>query len=324
MAYTFPHIENADIILKEKCLNGIDSRFDVDKREKALIGLGEELAIIRNQDSASGFIAVKNAFDAVNAETDEFCVRGTLSSLLINYVLGLSEIDPINCSPKLYPEIVYSIKGDRLPWFEFNVTPDLHRRLFEYFDNYPGNDTVTNRYDEQNEFVGIYIGEIYEGNYLDAGFYDAFSIGYMKVENEEEISKKILSNDIINICKPQTLEDYVKCFGFIHGTGVWEDNEEMLFKAGNVAFADLIANREDVYEYLLDHGVERQMAFTISEYVRKGKVRRSGWKDDMLDAMYNADIPQWFIDVSGKIGYLFTRAQAMSFLKHYCDITNNK
>lgn len=322
MAFELPRINDADDILRDRCLKGIEQRFDKDQKEKALIRIEEELNIIRNQGSASEFVAVINAFDAVDAQASEFCIRGTIPSLLITYAIGLSEVDPIDCSPNLYPEICYSIKGDRLPWFEFRVTPELQSRLFEYFDNYPGDDPVRRKCDGINRPIGVYIGEIDEGTATGGYMYDTFSIEFREVDNWEERLDRILNDEIFDICKPKSLEEHVKCLSFMHSTGAWEDNAEILFREGNIPFNDLISNREDVYEYLFNHGVDRAMAFTISEYVRKGRAKYKGWKYDMLQAMVGANISQWFIESCEKIQYLSIRAHEMNFAMKYYNEQN--
>ena len=96
-----------------------------------------------------------------------------------------------------------------------------------------------------------------------------------------------------------------------------KDNLLILFKEKSIPLKDLIACREDVYEYMRDHGITDEVAYEIAESVRKGKVKRKGWPEDMNDAMVKADIPNWYLVSCQMIGYLFPRAHIMEWNKTF-------
>lgn len=74
------------------------------------------------------------------------------------------------------------------------------------------------------------------------------------------------------------------------------------------------ASREDVRDFLMDHGIDEEMAFQMSERVRKGKVHCRGWTVEMTKAMDDASIPDWFREGCKKILFLSKRT-------HYCEPT---
>lgn len=314
-----PQFEDADNKLRDICIMGVYDKYTGDRLEDALVRIESELKIIKQQGSALRFITVINAFHAVDAKLGEYCLRGTTPSLLISYVAGLSDVDPLYCRPRLYPEFCYGINGDKIPWFEFNVSADLHKRLFEHFDNYPGDEVVSRKYDSKGQLIGVYMGGTDEASAPKSDSHSTFSINYVKIDNEYEQKKRLLENVIVYQCQPQTLEEYVKCYGFEHGMGVWADNAELLYINGKIPFSELIANREDLYEYLLNHDIDKMMAFSITEYVRKGCVYRMGWEPTMLFDLYMAKIPNWLLKSCEKIKYLFTRAHAISLFYNYMD-----
>ena len=116
----------------------------------------------------------------------------------------------------------------------------------------------------------------------------------------------------------------MKCYGLAHGTNVWEGNAENLLKDGTLLPSELIADREDVYEYLIQHGFEKRAAFEIAESVRKGRIHKSGWKTEQLEALREKEVPEWFIESCKKIQYLFPRAHSMGYLKTYCNMGPEK
>ncbi len=317
MKQYYPYIENADKLLEEKCIEGIDKKYTGELKETALARIRAELNIVKGQGAASGFLVVLNALEACQAKAEEYCFRGTLASSLIVYAIGISDLDPLQAEPRLYMEFCYGLHGDRSPAFEMIVTKELQERLWKYFENNPGNEHVERKYDSLKKPVGVYIGDIEKdyapGDYLRDTFYINFTVA-----DESDLRSNLLNDEIIKVCRPKTLAEYVKCYGLEHSTDAWTDNQELLFKDGAVKFDELLGNREDVYEYLLDRGIEKEMAYTITEHVRKGKVKSFGWKPEMTDAMDRANIPNWFRKSCELIRYLFPRAHAMMRYKRFC------
>ncbi|MBR3058285.1 MAG: hypothetical protein IKG93_10015 [Clostridiales bacterium] len=79
-------------------------------------------------------------------------------------------------------------------------------------------------------------------------------------------------------------------------------NEEVLIKQ---------ASRQDVRDFLVEYGIDEEMAFSISEQVRKGhfssRVNPSIVPKVILDTLVTADVPEWFFEGCKKIMYLSDR-----------------
>jgi DNA polymerase III alpha subunit (gram-positive type) len=113
--------------------------------------------------------------------------------------------------------------------------------------------------------------------------------------------------------RPKNFSELVCISGFSHGTGVWLNNAQDLIKNGVVKLEDAISTRDDVMNYLIQHGVKPLTSFKVMENVRKGKGLEKGGSNNRaeLDA---AHVPQWFIDSCLKIGYLLPRAHAVAYV----------
>ena len=113
--------------------------------------------------------------------------------------------------------------------------------------------------------------------------------------------------------RPKNFSELVRISGFSHGTDVWLNNAQDLIKNGVVKLEDVISTRDDVMNYLIQHGVKPLTSFKVMENVRRGRGLEKGGSNNRaeLDA---AHVPQWFIDSCLKIGYLFPRAHAVAYV----------
>lgn len=118
--------------------------------------------------------------------------------------------------------------------------------------------------------------------------------------------------------KPKNFSELVRISGFSHGTNVWVGNAQDLIKSGTVKLEEAISTRDDVMNYLIEHGVDALISFKTMENVRKGKGLEKADKKGNLshneEAIRKAKVPEWFIDSCKKISYLFPRAHAVAYV----------
>lgn len=119
--------------------------------------------------------------------------------------------------------------------------------------------------------------------------------------------------------KPKTFSELVRISGFSHGTDVWLNNAQDLITSGTVPLKEAVSTRDDIMNYLIQHGIKPKTSFKVMENVRKGKgidkLNKAGQKTtDYEGELKEGHIPQWFIDSCHKIGYLFPRAHAVAYV----------
>ncbi|MCR5119434.1 MAG: PHP domain-containing protein [Lachnospiraceae bacterium] len=109
--------------------------------------------------------------------------------------------------------------------------------------------------------------------------------------------------------KPETFTDLIKIDAMSHGTEVWYGNQEEAVRNGEIKLSDCIASRDDIMLYLMGRNIDKNTAYQIMEYVRKGR----GLNSEHRKIMKEAGIPEWYIKACKKIKYLFPKAHAVSY-----------
>lgn len=130
------------------------------------------------------------------------------------------------------------------------------------------------------------------------------------------------ARNILNIVKPKNIEELIKISGLCHGTNVWNKNQDELIKANEIKIEDVIATRDDIFNYLVNLGIDRKTSYNIMEFVRKGKANKSKikgnerftkfaeqWKE-YQKIMKEHGVSKEFIEICSNIMYLFPKAHA--------------
>ena len=136
------------------------------------------------------------------------------------------------------------------------------------------------------------------------------------------------SINMLKTVKPTNFNDLVCMIGLAHGSGTWNYNANSLIKNGEAKIDEVISTREDLINYLVRKGIEKDLAYDITKFIIRGKPIKARYNKlfnpefnkEMLEKwneykkiMENHDIPEWYIKSCSKIEYLFTKSYAIGY-----------
>ena len=285
-----------------------------------------------------------------------YCFNGLENNLLLLYMLGLSNVNPvkhnlsyepyeisssstlnlsiINLPPQDFINTVHVCNCGNFRFFKGSFKKSEDEKMNEKVDNHyliiPSHSSpynMTFKYDESNRSEIDILSTVedyreFEDEYLTIRLDDKKFIfekdvdikNALHTEFEEEVSKQL---------KPKTVDDYVKVISLAHGTRVWKENQDELFKEGKIDIHSVISNREDVYEYLIQHSIKHDIAIDIVKQMSKARTSSSNelWQK-YVDIMKEHNCDEMFIGIISKVLYIFGRGQAVSECLYELDETN--
>ena len=111
--------------------------------------------------------------------------------------------------------------------------------------------------------------------------------------------------------KPKRYSDIIRISSMLHG--IWECDPFEYIRDAGISISEYIGTRDDIMIYLISKGVSRKAAFSIMEWVRKGKANRYGLKAEWIEEMQKAGIPDRYMNYMEDILYLFPKAHSASY-----------
>ena len=111
-----------------------------------------------------------------------------------------------------------------------------------------------------------------------------------------------------DIPEPESVADLISLFGLSYSAGAWDEVTAYMIDEMGYSLFDMIAYRDDVYRYLLDHGFLEKDAWRGMNRVRKG-LDFPVITDEMLQAR-----DKWVLSRCERIGYLFPKAHAVEYM----------
>ena len=273
--------------------------------------------------------------------------RGMINNLLVIYVLDLSCVNPLEYN------LPYELFTDKTINVDLVNSNDLS--LVSYLNKQVNDFKIVSGFFIKEDIEEV--NSILDKHYLliPCGFLDErmllrfndlgllqtindyrdYKNEYMtiRIDNKPYIKNKKISldnvfsnqfeNEVSKILKPKSVNDYIKVKSISHGTDVWYYNQENLFKDNKININNLIATREDILEYLLNHKINKNVALDITMFISLGKAKKEPIKwEQYIKIMRDNKCEEMFIDIFSKILFIFGRGQAVSDCLYVLDKNN--
>lgn len=317
------------IKLTDICLNNAYKVYGDILSDDVLKRLNWELDAIKKLEISTYFLQAIDIMNYLNVSNYEIGTRGAISGSLVAYLCGITSLDPIVHNLSEY--FTFGYYQDRFLDIDVNVTRDMLDNIAEFVSVKAVDDKVTIgnlvfRYNSTIELIhetydecGMIPGKINLNNPKVIKFLDstessesggqAYNMYMEKLKGLPECSTEI-AKEILIACPVKSFEDMVKVACLAHGIGTWRGNASCLLDEKQVSIRDIISNRDDVFDYLVDKSIDEKIAFEIARRVSKGK----GLSQEHIKVMEKYNVPLWYIESCLKIRYLHCRAHATSYV----------
>ena len=129
-----------------------------------------------------------------------------------------------------------------------------------------------------------------------------------------EFGTDFVKRNLLTPLKPTKFSQLVQISGFSHGTNVWTQNQHTIYKNGQLALSELIACREDIWNFLVSWGVDNKNAFIATEFIRKGKWEQlsENIKEEIKRKLSDKEGEIYF-SILSKIKYIFPKPHAIAY-----------
>ena len=125
--------------------------------------------------------------------------------------------------------------------------------------------------------------------------------------------------DMMNKAAVSSFYGLLQILGLSHSLGMWRDNGEKLTEQG-VPIEDLIAYRDDVFNYIGERMIESSFADTgfaykVTDDARRGYYAECGVPYDVKTMLCSVGAEERFTESVGKAKYLFHKAHGVEYLR---------
>lgn len=271
---------------------------------------------------------------------------GSTNNLFLLYLLELNKVNPIeyNLPYELFKEKVIKIEvagvtygllyylqrcdGFKIVsgYFEKEDIEEINKIEEDHYllipESFPMDDMLF-KLNKIGMFETIDDYRKYKDNYVAIKISEKCQITKYKNIGIENVISNEFEKQLKTILKPQTISHYIKIKSLGHGANVWKNNQDKLVKHNRLDLDSIISNREDVYEYLLEHHITSKKALEILNFVNimHTSYYSNIW-DNYVKIMKFHKCDDMFIEIIENIDYISSRGQAVSECLFTLDIEN--
>lgn len=274
------HIDGAEERLRALCEASIKDKFQADESmvERVKNRLDKEMESVAQNGFATIYLHHYDLIHDNQLRPSQYFVYGTAASSVICFLLGITKENPLDLQLPLYDEFFSGVEGTREPEIGLEVDIRVYDKIIQLINGLPGVQKGVPSYGRiliipkrNSEFEPCDIEE-------DLFYQYAISVNSectFLAQLEEKTGVHLADADISETLRRVTLSRYC---------------------------------REDLFEKLMEYGVERKQALLVSDVVRNGYGRNEIVFSKCEEILRKHNIPEKMIEECRKTKFLPSRA----------------
>ena len=320
-------LEDANNVMESVCNSRLKEIYGQEIPKQIQTRYENELNLIYKSNYESLFILNYLIAKKAKEDNEYYVLRGIGSNSYIAYLLGISELNPLDYG--LEYEMSYGLHGEKAPEFYYFFSNTYYPNIMEYIK-----ETVTKKisYDTiyiDNNFikylVHIYIfadtgiDTLYTLKKITGMDYNSINFNDKKIWDIFTNYNKIFcympsyfNKSLFQQIQPKSLEELGTIYGLTKSTFDHEEGKDLVEQ---IIQMKEYSTRDDIYSFLLSKDIEKEVAFEITEFIRKGKaynIKYSEQWDKYQKIMKKHNIDSTYIEKCKKIKYLFPKSNILN------------
>lgn len=129
-----------------------------------------------------------------------------------------------------------------------------------------------------------------------------------------EFGTDLVKKSLLKPIRPTKFSQLVQISGFSHGTDVWMQNQQQIYRNKKLSLSKLLACREDILSLLDSKGVDKKSAFSATEFIRKGKWDKLDENiKEIIREKLKGEEGEIYFSILEKIKYIFPKPHAIAY-----------
>ena len=320
-------LEKVKEILEKVCNNRLKEIYGQEIPNSIQTRYKNELDMIYDNKYESLYVLNYLIANKAKENKEYYILRGIGSNSFIVYLLGISEINPLDYG--LEYEMTYGIDGEKAPQFYYYFSDTYYPNIMKYVkETVTKNIRYATTYIDNNlikHVVHIYIfrdrgiDALYELKKITGMDYNCINFNDKKIWDTFRDYNKLFcympsyfNKSLFQQIQPKSLEELCAIYGLTKSTFDFEEGKNLVEQ---IIKMKEYSTRDDIYSFLLSKNIEKELAFEITEFIRKGKaynIKYSEQWDEYQKIMKKHNIDSIYIKKCKKIKYLFPKSNILN------------
>ena len=329
------NVKNAKEMIEKICNTRLKEIYGLEIPKQIQVRYENELDMIYNNNYESFYILNYLIAKKAKEDNEYYIIRGQGSNSYIAYLLGISKLDPLDYY--LEYEMSYGLKGEKSPEFYYFFSNTYYSNIMKYVkETVTKNINYNTCYIDNNLvrylvhiyiFADIGIDTLDELKKITGMDYNDVDVNDKKIWDIFNDYNKIacymptyVEKSLLQQLQPKSFEEFCVFYSLSKSTFDVDETENIGKQL--ITMKDY-CTRDDIYNFLLNKGIEKVISFEITEFISKWKPDNTKYFEiwpKYEEIMKKHNIDTRYIEKYKKIKYLISKSNilnnAVYIIKH--------